>query len=58
MKITIKHLDSGWWHIKGDGPCNWSQPPYWPCSEETLREYMFPQASDEFIYDAMSKVTP
>ena len=50
--ITAKQLDSGYWHIRGNGPCEWSQPPHWPCDEATLREHAFPEASDKFIREA------
>lgn len=47
--INAKRLESGYWHIRGRGPCEWAQPPCWPCDEKTLREYAFPQASERFI---------
>ena len=53
--ISVKRLESGWYHVRGRGPCEWAQPPTWPCSEETLREHAFPQASDEFIAEACRK---
>ena len=52
--ITFTHLESGYWHIRGGGPCEWAQPPCNPCSEETLRAHAFPQASDEFIREVMA----
>jgi hypothetical protein len=51
--IEVKRLSSGYFYIRGDGPCNWAQPPTWPCSEETLRAHAFPEASEEFIVSAM-----
>jgi len=53
MRITVRRLDSGYWHLRGRGPCNWAQPPVWPCDEKTLRQHAFAQASEEFIRDAM-----
>lgn len=53
-KINIRQLDSGYYHVRGYGPCNWAQPPCWPCSEETLRAHAFPEASEEFIQAALS----
>ena len=47
-QITVKQL-RGYYHVRGNGPCNWSQPPLWPCSLEMLREYAFPQASETFL---------
>jgi hypothetical protein len=47
--IEIRQLESGYFHIRGRGPCNWAQPPSWPCSEEMLRQHAFPEASDAFI---------
>ncbi len=52
-EITIKRLRSGHWHIRGNGPCNFAQPPTWPCDEATLREHTFPEASEEFIQAAL-----
>ena len=51
--ITVTRLSSGYWHIRGTGPCNWAQPWHWPCDEATLREAAFPEACDEFIYAVM-----
>lgn len=52
MLIEVKQLPSGWWHVRGRGPCNWSQPMHWPCDEETLRRCAHPEASEEFIREA------
>ena len=49
MKVTLKRLPSGYWHIRSEGPCNWTQPPSWPCAIEDVRDHAFPQASDEFL---------
>jgi hypothetical protein len=51
--ITITMLDSGYYHIRGRGPCNWSQPPHWPCDRETFRAFAFPEASEQFVDEAM-----
>ncbi len=51
--ITVKRLESGYWHIRGVGPCNWSQPPHWPCTQQALREHAHPGASDAFIAEAL-----
>lgn len=53
MTITTRRLESGYWHVRGQGPCNWSQPPHWPCDEATLRKHAFPEASEEFISAAL-----
>ena len=53
MKIEAKRLASGYWHIRGEGPCNWAQPPDWPCSEEVLRASAFNEASGDFIRSAL-----
>ena len=47
--MTSIRLESGYWHIRGEGPCNWAQPPVWPCDEKTLRDHAFLEASEEFI---------
>lgn len=48
--ITIKKLESGYFHIRGVGPCEWTQPPIWPSSDvEFLRLHAFPQASEAFL---------
>lgn len=54
---TVTKLPSGFYHVRGHGPCNWAQPPNWPCSENDLREYAFPQASEEFFQSAMRLVS-
>lgn len=51
--VTVKRLDSGYFHVRGTGPCNWAQPRRWPCSETELRLAAFPEASDSFIREAM-----
>ena len=53
--LKIKRLESGYWHIKGDGPCNLAQPPHWPCDEATLREHAFPEACEAFIRECMAE---
>ena len=55
--ITVARLSSGYFHVRGMGPCNWAQPPTWPCGEETLRESAFPEASEEFIRAAINRAT-
>jgi len=51
--ISVKKLSTGYYHIRGQGPCNWAQPPYWPCSEEVLRAHAFPEAAEYFIQEAL-----
>lgn len=53
MKIAVRRLPSGWWHVRGEGPENWSQPPTWPCDELTLREHACRGASSRFFVAAM-----
>lgn len=53
MNLVIKQLSSGYWHIRGNGPCEWAQPPQWPCDEQTLREHAFQEASESFIRAAL-----
>ena len=37
------------WYITGVGPCNWAQPPTWPCADEdVLSASIFPEAGFEF----------
>ena len=51
--IDVQRLPSGYLHIRGRGPCNWTQPPgTGPLDEKTLRAHAFPEASDEFIREA------
>lgn len=52
--MVIKRLDSGYWYIASVGVCNYAQPPHWPCDEATLRAHMNPDASHEFVRDAMA----
>jgi hypothetical protein len=56
--ITAKRLESGFWIIRGDGPCEWSQPPRWPCDEQMLRDHAFPEASEAFFAEAIRAANP
>lgn len=53
MTITVERLSSGYYHIRGQGPCNWAQPEYWPCGEAVLRASAFPEACEDFIHSAL-----
>lgn len=49
-KITINKLTSGWFLIHGDGPCEYTQVPYWPCClPEKLFDGAHPEASKNFL---------
>lgn len=48
-EIRVRRLESGYWHVRGAGVCDFSQPPIWPCDEQTLRAHAHPEASDEFV---------
>lgn len=54
--VTVQRLDSGYYHIRGVGPCNWAQPAAWPCDEATLRAAAHPEASEAFIQAALRSV--
>jgi hypothetical protein len=56
MIITIKKLEFGYYHIRGVGPCNWAQPPNWPCSEEILRQHVFSEACEDFIESCLDRL--
>ena len=56
MRIEIRRLSSGYYHLRGRGPCNWTQPTVWPCTEETLRSSAFPQASEAFLRACLRQV--
>ena len=51
-EITIKRLPTGYYHIRGKGPCEWSQPP--ELTEEAIRAHAFPEASEDFIRSAIN----
>ena len=53
MKLTVKQLSSGRYHIRGEGPCNWTQPQHWPTTPEKIRAAAFPEASEEFIQEVI-----
>jgi hypothetical protein len=53
MQITARRLPGGYWHVRGNGPCNWTQPPQWPCDAGMLHDHAFPQASWEFLRKAL-----
>jgi hypothetical protein len=52
MKIRTERLSTGYTIVRGAGPCNWTQVPQWPCSEEEIRKHAFPEASEDFILAA------
>lgn len=52
--MRAKELGTGYWHIRGQGPCDWTQPPYWPCSEEMIREHAFCQAGEMFLEEVIA----
>lgn len=54
--VRVQKLPSGYVRIQGNGPCEWAQPPYWPCDEKTLREHTFPEASEKFIRECLSQI--
>lgn len=53
-QIQITRLESGYYHIRGRGPCNFAQPPNWPCDLDTLREHAHPEASESFLRAAIA----
>ena len=53
-RITVQRLESGWYHVRGAGPCNWSQPPHWPATEAELREHAHPEAGEAFFAVAVA----
>ena len=56
MKITIEKLPSGYYHIRGEGPCNWAQVENLPCSKDDLMAGNF-QGGDEFINHALEVIS-
>ena len=53
-EITLTKMDApGYVHIRGRGPCNWCQPPWWPATEEEIRAHAFPEASEEFLREVI-----
>lgn len=53
MEIIIKRISSGYFIIKGNGPCEWAQVEKWPCTENELRKGAFHEASEVFIKNAL-----
>jgi hypothetical protein len=56
-KVSVRRLESGFYHVRGVGPCNWAQPPAWPCSEDMLRQSAHPEAGEGFIRAALHEMT-
>lgn len=56
-RLTVKRLSSGYWHVRGQGPCNWTQVPHWPASESDIRAHAHPEASEQFIRQAARLAT-
>ena len=53
MTISVKRLPSGYWHIRGKGVCNWTQPQWWPCSEQEIRAAAFSEAGESFLEEVV-----
>lgn len=58
QKITERRLESGYWHIRGVGPCNWLQSPGWPTTYEVACAWAFPEASEEFLRAVVRRGPP
>lgn len=57
MDITIERVDSGYYHIRGEGPCNWWQGPNWPPLDDgELRAGFFPEAGEAFRTEIARRV--
>ena len=54
--MTIRKLESGYFIIRGEGPCNWAQVPIYPCSEAALRQSAFPECSEDFILSVIRQM--
>ena len=53
--IRIKRLASGWYHLRGTGPCQWAQVQDWPgCTEKELDSAFFPEAGYNFRREVAS----
>lgn len=39
--IVIRELTTGYWHARGNGPCNWAQ---WPTGTVLTDDAFFPEA--------------
>jgi hypothetical protein len=46
--VTVKQLESGYFHLRGVGLCNWAQPPRWPLPPEELEAAFFGEAGERF----------
>lgn len=46
--LRITRLSSGYWHIRGTGPCEWAQPKDWPDAARLIEASIFPEASTKF----------
>ena len=53
--VTVRRLPSGYWHVRGRGPCSYAQPTTWPCSEAELRASAHPEAGEGFIRAAIDQ---
>lgn len=47
-ELSIRRLETGFWLIRGRGPCNWAQVRRWPCTRFELEEGTFHEAGDRF----------
>ena len=57
--IMVKKLESGYYLVRGFGPCNFAQPPKWPCQDiEILRQAAHPEAGEMFLHEASRSTAP
>jgi len=47
--FSVHRLPSGYYHIRGVGLCNWTQPSQWPCEAGEIEACAFPEASPRFL---------
>ena len=52
--LKMSYLSSGYFHIRGQGPCQWVQVPRWPCDEATIRKGAFLEADEAFIQEVIT----
>lgn len=47
-ELSIKRLSSGYFHVRGRGPCEWGQYETWPPTNSDINDGTFVLASDRF----------
>ena len=47
--VSVRQLESGYWYVRGRGPCNWAQLLRWPTDLKSAKTASFYETGLTFI---------